>query len=66
MSLKNKLNNCIDIEKIERESEQNTDKIELEKNDGPAIIIAGFLVFTPVIILVSTFFYALVWFIYLR
>lgn len=66
MSLKNKLDNCIDIEKIERESEQNTDKIELEKNDGKAIFIAAFLVFTPVILFVSTFFYALIWFIYLR
>lgn len=66
MSLKKKLDKYLNVEKAEKEFKKTMENIELEKNDTPAMIIAAFLVFTPVLILVMSFFYGLFWILYLR
>ena len=53
-------------EKSKEELDEHYDKMDLEKSDFPAMLIAAFLKFAPVILIIFIVFYGILWFIFLR
>ena len=53
-------------EKSKEELDEHYDKMDLEKSDFPAMLIAAFLTFEPVILIIFIVFYGILWFIFLR
>ena len=53
-------------EKSKEELDEHYDKMDLEKSDFPAMLIAAFLTFAPVILIIFIVFYGILWFIFLR
>lgn len=64
MFFKNKINKVINVKKIEEEHTKS-EPLELEKGDFKAMIIAAFIVFSP-IVLVLTGIVLLLYFIFAR
>lgn len=52
MMFKEKIDRVIDVDKVERDFKENEDKVDLEKNDILALLIASFLVFVPVMVII--------------
>ena len=53
-------------EKTKEELDERYKNIELEKGDIPAMIIAAFITFFPVLIIAMLFVYGLLWILLLR
>lgn len=61
MLFEKKIKRVVDVEKAEKELEERPDVIELEKKDGPAMLIAALIVFVPAFLLVIGFFLFVIW-----
>lgn len=61
MLFEKKIKRVVDVEKAEKELEERPDDIELEKKDGPAMLIAALIVFVPAFLLVIGFFLFVIW-----
>ncbi|MFI3115859.1 MAG: hypothetical protein R3Y12_06955 [Clostridia bacterium] len=66
MVFRNKISKVVDVEKSEKEFEENVEKIQLEKNDLPAMLISAFLVFVPAIALFVGTFVGVIWLFFFR
>lgn len=55
-----------DVKKAESEFQETMENIELEKTDGLAMIIAAFIVFIPVVIIIITLLYSVCWLFFFR
>lgn len=61
-----KVKRVIDVEKVEEEFEERMQDVELEKDDRKAMIIAGFIVFVPVLLFILAMFGLAIWFFFGR
>lgn len=61
MLFEKKIRRVVDPDKAEEEFEERMKDQELEKTDRPAMIIAGFIVFVPALLLVIGFFLFVIW-----
>lgn len=61
MFYKSKLDRLVNVKKSEERWAQDRKKLDLEKKDKPAMIIAAFLVFLPAILLVAAIFLLVIW-----
>ena len=52
--------------KTREELDEHYKKIELEKGDLPAMIIAAFITFFPVLIIAMVVFYGVIWLLFIR
>lgn len=52
MFFKNKISKVIDVKKIEEEH-ANSEPLDLEKGDLKAMIVAAFIVFSPIVLVLS-------------
>jgi len=52
--------------KTREELDEHYKNIELEKGDLPAMIIAAFITFFPVLIVAMVVFYGLIWLLFIR
>jgi len=52
--------------KTKEELDEHYDKVELEKGDLPAMIIAAFITFLPVLIVAMIVFYGVIWLLFSR
>lgn len=66
MLFQKKVNRVIDPDKAEEEFEERMEGVELEKNDRLAMILAGFIVFIPALLLVIGVFGLAIWFFFGR
>lgn len=66
MLFRKKLDRLIDPEKAEEEFEERMEKVELEKKDRLAMILAGLIVFVPAMLLVVGAFLLGIWFFFGR
>lgn len=66
MLFRKKLDRVIDPEKAEEEFEERMEKVELEKQDRFAMILAGLIVFVPAMLLVVGAFLLGIWFFFGR
>ena len=61
MFFNNKVKRVLDVDKAEEDFEERMEGVELEKNARPAMIIAAFVVFIPVLLLVIGVFVFAIW-----
>lgn len=66
MLFQKKVNRVIDPDKAEEEFEERMEGVELEKNDRLAMILAGFIVFIPALLLVIGVLGLVIWFFFGR
>lgn len=66
MLFQKKVNRVIDPDKAEEEFEERMEGVELEKNDRLAMILAGFIVFIPALLLVICVLGFAIWFFFGR
>lgn len=66
MIFKSKFDRLINIKKSEERWAEERKKIDLEKKDRPAMIIAAFLVFIPAILVVVLLFLLVIWIFFLK
>ena len=52
--------------KTREELDEHYDKIELEKGDFPAMVIAAIITFFPVLIIAMVVFYGILWLFFIR
>ena len=52
--------------KTKEELDEHYKKVELEKGDLPAMIIAAFITFFPVLIIAMVVFYGVIWLLFMR
>ncbi len=63
---KNKIERLINIKKSEEKFNKSMENIQLEKNDGLAMIIAALITFIPALLIVIGFFVAIIYLLFLR
>ncbi len=63
---KNKIGRLINVKKTEEEFNENMENIQLEKNDGLAMVLAALITFIPALLVVIGFFIAVIYFFFLR
>ena len=56
----------VDVAEDELEKRMEEERVELEKKDRLAMILAAFIVFIPAVLLVLGFFALVIWFFFLR
>ena len=61
-----KLRSLAPPKKTKEELDEHYKNVELEKGDLPAMIIAAFITFLPILIVVMAVVYGLVWLLFLR
>ncbi|MCL2124674.1 MAG: hypothetical protein FWH33_01650 [Oscillospiraceae bacterium] len=66
MFLNNKAKNLLPKSKTKDELDERYDKVELEKGDFPAMIIAAFITFFPVLIIAMAVLFGIIWLLFLR
>lgn len=68
MLFEKKIKRVVDVDLAEDELQKRMEEegIELEKKDRLAMILAGFIVFIPAVLLVLGFFALVIWFFFLR
>lgn len=63
---KNKIERLVNVEKSEEKFNKEMENIQLEKNDGFAMIIAALITFIPALLVVIGFFVAIIYLLFLR
>ena len=66
MFFQKKINKIIDVQKAEERFEEEFEDTEFHGKDILSMILAGFLVFFPALLLVMGIFLFLIWFFFLR
>ena len=61
-----KLKELLPKQKPKEELDEHYEKLELEKGDVPAMIIAAFLTFLPVLIVLMVVVYGVLWLFFIR
>ena len=61
-----KLREILPKSKTKKELDEHYDKIELEKGDLPAMIIAALITFLPVLIVAMVVIYGIIWLFFTR
>lgn len=61
MFFKSKLDRLVHVKKSEERWAEDRKKLDLEKKDKPAMIIAAFLVFLPAVLIVVLIFLFVIW-----
>jgi hypothetical protein len=64
--LPTRLKEILGKQKTKKELDEHYDKVELEKGDFLAMVIAAFITFIPVLIIVMVVFFGLMWLLVLR
>jgi len=58
--------NRLPQKKTREELDEHYEKIELEKGDYPAMVIAAFITFLPILLIAMAVFYGVLWLLFLR
>ena len=66
MSLFDRFRERLPKTKTKEELDEHYDKIELEKGDFAAMVIAAFITFLPVLIIAMVIFYGVIWLLFIR
>jgi hypothetical protein len=66
MFFQERLKKLLPKQKTKEELDEHYDKIELEKGDFLAMVIAAFITFVPVLIIVLALFAGVMWLLFLR
>jgi len=64
--LPGKLKEIFDKKKTKKELDEHYEKIELEKGDFLAMVIAAFITFIPVLIVILIVFFGIMWLVFVR
>ena len=66
MFFRKKINRVVDVKKAEERFQEDLEKTPLEKHDRTAMILAGLIVFVPVLLLVLLIFGLVLYFFFFR
>ena len=66
MFLPERLKTILPKKKTKEQLDEHYEKIELEKGDFLAMVIAAFITFIPVLIIVLVVFFGILWFVFIR
>ena len=66
MFIPGRLREILNKKKTKEELDDHYDKIELEKGDFLAMVIAAFITFIPVLIVICLVFFGLMWLVFIR
>jgi len=64
--LPDRLKEIFNKKKTKEELDEHYDKIELEKGDFLAMVIAAFITFIPVLIVILLVFFGIMWLVFVR
>jgi len=66
MNFNERLKSLLPKNKSKEELDQHYDKIELEKGDFPAMVIAALITFLPVLIIALVVVFGVIWLLFVR
>ncbi|CCX36820.1 uncharacterized protein BN452_00836 [Clostridium sp. CAG:1013] len=66
MFFRKKINRVVDVKGAEERFEKQMDKVQLEKKDRLAMILAALIVFVPALLLVAVIFVLVLYFFFFR
>ena len=66
MNYNERLKSLLPKKKTEEELDEHYDKIELEKGDFPAMVIAALITFLPVLIIAMAVVFGVIWLFFIR
>ncbi len=66
MFFRKKINRVVDVKGAEERFEKQMDKVQLEKKDRLAMILAALIVFVPALLLVAVIFLLVMYFFFFR